>query len=211
MTSYYNYYSDYFSHGLTTSGLTTSMYRLFPTQPTTGTISTCTDTCSDSTYYLPGNHNCTYYQDPKIIIQTKDPELTEQELLKIKEKRTEAKVAAEKARREKEDAEKKARELLLECLDIENVKKLKNKEPLEVSSKLFGDIKYQIPVSNGRIKALKDGKIISELCLSVKESGCWPMDDIVLTKLLYVTHDEENMIRVANHYNVNENLLARLN
>jgi hypothetical protein len=88
---------------------------------------------------------------------------------------------------------------------------LLDKKPLEVSSRLFGDIKYHIPISNGRIKAWKENNVVTELCLSVRESGCLPTDDIVLTKLLHVLYDEENMLRTANHFDTKENLLARLN
>jgi hypothetical protein len=136
---------------------------------------------------------------------------SEQELLKRREERAKAEEVAKKAREKAAEAGRKARLLLLEYLDDENSKRLLNKEPLEVPSRLFGDIKYHIPVSNGRIMAWKENKVVTELCLTVRESGCLPTDDIVLTKFLHVLHDEENMLRTANHFNAQENLLARLN
>ncbi len=101
---------------------------------------------------------------------------------------------------------------MTEYLDTENLQRLVNKQHLEVPSRLFEDIKYHIPISNGRIKALKENKVITELCLTVKDFRNMPVDDIILTKLLHVLHDEENMLRTANHFNnKEENLLARLN
>lgn len=136
---------------------------------------------------------------------------SEQELLKQHITDTKAAEAAKKAKEETDIAAKKARELLSEYLCDENRKRLLDKKPLEISSRLFDDVKYQIPIQYGRIKALKNGKIITELCISVKEHEPLPVEDVLLTKLLHVMHDEENMLRTANHYNKQENLLARLN
>lgn len=68
---------------------------------------------------------------------------------------------------EERNAKEKARILLLEHLDEENKLRFLDNKPLEIPSKLFKDITYQIPISYGRIKALKDKKIITELCVSV--------------------------------------------
>lgn len=113
-------------------------------------------------------------------------------------------------RKAREEAREKAKILLLECLDNENKKRYLDEKPLEVASGLFGDIRYHIPISHGRIKALKEGNIVSELCLLVKHSEL-PLEDVLLTKLLYTLYDEKNMIKTANHSNIKENLLARLN
>ncbi len=114
--------------------------------------------------------------------------------------------------REEEKATERAKTLLLEYLDEENKQKFLDKKHLEVASKLFKDVKYHIPLSKlGRIKAWKEDKVITELCLLVKETEQLPTEDIVLTKLLYVNNDEKNMLKTANHSNVKENLLAELN
>lgn len=136
---------------------------------------------------------------------------TEQELLRQREEKIKAEEAAKKAKEEAEEAARKARLLLAEYLDNENMQRLLGGRPLEIPSRLFGDIKYHIPISNDRIKAWKENKVVTELCLAVKGSGYLPTDDIVLTKLLHVLHDEENMLRTANHFNKYENLLTRLN
>lgn len=107
------------------------------------------------------------------------------------------------------EAKEKARILLLEYLDDENKRRISDNKPLEIASKLFNDIKYHIPISHDRIEAWKDNKVIEELCLSVKACDL-PLDDIILTKLLHVIHDEENVLRTAQHWQVKENLLARL-
>jgi len=120
--------------------------------------------------------------------------------------------AQEKARKQEIEAQEKARKLLLEYLDQDNRQKYLEKKPIEVASMLFSDIKYQIPISKlDRILALKDDKIVSRLCLVVKESEQIPLEDVILTKLLNILNDEEFALRTANHSSVQENLLARLN
>lgn len=114
--------------------------------------------------------------------------------------------------KEEADATERAKNLLLEYLDEENKEKFLNKRHLEIASKLFGDVKYHIPLSKlGRIKAWKENRIITELCLLVKEVEQLPIEDVVLTKLLHIMNDEANMLKTANHSNVKENLLAILN
>jgi len=197
-----NYYNDYMYHNSTTSS--SNDYRnwdCFNTQTGTTSVS-----IPYGQTYIGTGCNIRYLERQDVVHKP-----SEQELLRYKEERIKATEAAKKAKAEAEEAARKARLLLTEYLDYENMQRLLNKEPLEVPSRLFEDIKYQIPISNDRIKALKENKVITELCLAVKESGCLPMDDIILTKLLYILHDEDNMLRTANHFNKQENLLARLN
>ena len=158
-----------------------------------------------------GIHTGTAYNVPYIQREKVLEKASEQELLIRREERTKAEEAAKRALEKSIEAEGKARILLLEYLDNENIQRLLDRKPLEVPSRLFGDIKYHIPISNGRIKAWKEDKIVTELCLAVRESGCLPTDDIILTKLLHIVHDEENMLRTANHFDKKEDLLARLN
>ena len=114
--------------------------------------------------------------------------------------------------KEEADATERAKTLLLEYLDEDNKQKFLDKKHLEIASKLFNSVKYHIPLSKlGRIKAWKDDKVITELCLLVKEIEQLPEEDVVLTKLLYVMNDEKNMLRTANHFSVKENLLVGLN
>jgi hypothetical protein len=114
--------------------------------------------------------------------------------------------------KEETDATERAKTLLLEYLDEDNKQKFLDKRHLEISSKLFGGVKYHIPLSKlGRIKAWKENSMVTELCLLVKETEQLPTEDIILTKLLYVLHDERNMLKMANHFNVKENLLVELN
>lgn len=193
--TYSDYYSDYlYRNSTTVSG---TGYDLNNFSTITGTTSTWTQQ--------------TYINVPYMVVRHSDYKPSELELLRQKDERIKAAEAAKKAKEDAEEAARNARLLLLEYLDNENMQRLLNKEPLEIPSRLFGDIKYHIPISNDRIKAWKENKVITELCLVVKESGQLPTDDIVLTKLLHILHDEENMLRTANHFNKQENLLARLN
>jgi len=213
------YYTTICDTGTCSSSCNDYWYRNSTTATSTGYnnwshIYVQTDIVSSSVPYY-GTYTGTGYNIPYMYPYTqveKTPEKpSEQELLRRREERSKAEEAAKKTREDAAEAEGKARLLLLEYLDNENRQRLLDKKPLEVSSRLFGDIKYDIPISNGRIKAWKENNVVTELCLSVRESGCLPNDDIVLTKLLHVLHDEENMLRTANHFDVKENLLARLN
>lgn len=114
--------------------------------------------------------------------------------------------------KEEKNAIERAKTLLLENLDEDNRKKFLDKKNLEISSKLFDEIKYQVPLSKfGRIKAWKENRIITELCLVVEESEQLPTEDVILAKLLHILHDEKNMLETANHSNVKEDLLAKIN
>lgn len=120
--------------------------------------------------------------------------------------------AKERAKREEAEITERAKNLLLQHLDNENKQRYIEKKPLEIVSKLFENIKYHVPISKlGRIKAWKESKVITELCLLVREGEHLPVEDVILTKLLYILHDERNMLKTANHSNVEENLLAGLN
>lgn len=210
MTHYYNQdytgtYSSWTNSTSTTicdyrTGTTTASgdynnWNLFPTMDT-GSIP------FGHTYTVP------YYKHIQMSIPIHIP--SEQELLEQRIEEAKTAEITKKAKEKADNAAKKARELLLEYLDNENRRRLIDKKPLEIPSRLFGDVIYQIPTQYGRIKALKENKVITELCLSVKEVEPLPTDDVVLTKLLHVMHDEENMLKTANHSNRQENLLARL-
>lgn len=106
----------------------------------------------------------------------------------------------------------RAKNLLLEHLNENNKKKFHNKEPIEIPSKIFSDIIYNIPLSKvGKIGALKENKIVDRLCLLVKEPEFLPLEDVILTKMLHILYNEEDMLRTAHHYPENENLLTRIN
>ena len=196
-----DYYNNYFRQDSTTT--TGTDYNNWNYLSETSTTSA---SIPYEKMYIGTGYNIQYIRNREI-----ENKPSEQELLRRREERERADEIARKAREETVEAERKARLLLLEYLDNENIQRLLDKKPLEVPSRLFGDIKYSIPISNGRIKAWKENKVVTELCLAVRESGYLPTDDIVLTKLLHVLHDEENMLRTANHFDIKENLLTRLN
>jgi hypothetical protein len=199
-----NYYSDYFRQNSTTATSTGyNNWSCFPTQ--TGTTPSSSSSTLYNSLYTDAPYNIPCYQSREVPDKP-----SEQELLRRRDERVKAEEIAKKAREDALEAEEKARLLLLEYLDNENKQRLLDKKPLEIPSRLFGDIKYHIPISNGRIKAWKENKVVTELCLAVRESGYLPTDDIILTKLLHVLHDEENMLRTANHFDIKENLLTRL-
>lgn len=120
--------------------------------------------------------------------------------------------AEAEAKKAEIEAKERAKTLLLEYLDNENRQRLLDNKPLEITSKLFKNIKYHIPISKiGKIEAFKENKVVTRLCLIVKEPETLPVEDVVLTKLLHTLNDEGNMLKTANHSSVEEDLLVGLN
>jgi len=180
----------------------------------TTTASTSITSCHSHTFTLyptrQGTYPTrqgTYPTRQEISLEQRTQEQIEQERInqELLNKRKAENDAIEKV------AKEKARVLLLEYLDNENKQRLLENKPLEIVSKLFKYVKYHIPISYGRIKARKENKIITELCLAVREPERLPLEDVILTKLLHVSNDEKNMLKTANHFNVQENLLTGLN
>ena len=171
-------------------------------------------TAGTGTTYNPNPYHGTYtvpYQTPFIVQETYYDQ-NHQEHLHQEPVRPQTPQKSPEQIKEEVEATERAKSLLLEYLDEENKQKFLDKKHLEIGSKLFKDIKYHIPLSKlGRIKAWKDNRVITELCLLVKETEQLPIEDVVLTKLLHVMNDETNMLKTANHSNVKENLLSGLN
>lgn len=110
-------------------------------------------------------------------------------------------------------AEERARSLLLEHLDEFNKDRYIKKEPIEIPSNIWSDVRYRLPISKWeKIVALKKEKVIDRLCLMVQEPEYLPLEDVVLTKMLHVLYNEIEMLRTANHYpeKEGEDLLTRL-
>lgn len=126
-------------------------------------------------------------------------------------------------------AEDSAKNTLFHRLTEENRAKYENGY-LEVPSGLFDDIYYYIPII-GRIRVYKRGydeymtdrpvvmigdfwwrrRIYFELCIIIDED--LPVHDILLTKFLYISYDEENTLRTGKHIymeDMEDNLLTRL-
>ena len=175
-------------------------------------------TWTDSTTSTSGTHVPYYYQyfqpySPFIYSDEQRHNVeTEQSKAECLKRENEEKERQEKLKIERENAEKKARELLLEFLSEKNKQRYLNKEPIVIESSLLNDISYFIPISYSRIKAINNTtkEVLSELCINVGKSDI-PLEDNILTKLLHTMHDERNMLKTANHWNVKQNLVAQLN
>jgi len=116
----------------------------------------------------------------------------------------------DRQKKEEIEASHFARRLLLEYLDEKNRKNFTDEKPLEVESGIHSGVKYHIPHYDGRIKAWKGDKVVSELCLQVRAPEWIPHEDKLLAKLLYLRSDEATALRTANHFNIKENLLEGL-
>lgn len=109
--------------------------------------------------------------------------------------------------------EKLARALLLKHLNRDNRKRYFNDEPIEIISKIFDDIVYKIHLrKHAQICAHnREDIVVDELCVEVDETEILPVDDVVLTKLLHVLYNEENMLKTAVHTSNIDDLLIRMN
>lgn len=179
-----------------------------------GTATTATTT-TGGTYYNTVLRLGTVYV---CIMPQPDPEVMRRH--ELQERRREPleqwrentrKIISERQKKEEVEASQLAKRLLLEYLDEKNRKNFEAEKPLEVESGIHAGIKYQIPHHDGRIKAWKGDKVVSELCLQVRAPEWIPHEDKLLAKLLYLRCDEAAALRTANHFNQKENLLRGLN
>jgi hypothetical protein len=177
------------------------------------TTATTTGTGSNG-YPLQTN----YYTYQEIPTPPSDPEAIRRHELRVQrreplERWREAALTKLRERQKKEevDASECARRLLFEYLDEKNRKNFTEEKTLEVESGIRLGVKYQIPYYDGRIKAWRGDKVVSELCLQVRAPEWIPHEDKILAKLLYLQGDEAHALRTANHSNIKENLLEGLN
>lgn len=138
----------------------------------------------------------------------------EQEELRRQQELRSQRELEEELRRQEEIAiaRETAKALLMEYLDDNNKEKLNNNNPIEITSRMFHDIIYQIPINKmGNIRAIKENRVIDKLCLIVNAPEL-PVEDVLLAKILHIRHNEEEMLRIANHNTPEdgENLLERI-
>lgn len=136
--------------------------------------------------------------------------------LREESERARQEIIDKQARREKEKqlASERARSLLLEFLDEENKQKLLTKQNLEILSGIFPDITYFISTTkkDELIKAINNERgEVDRLCLVVSEidednQDNWlPVEDIILSKVLYLLNAEEDFLRIARHHGNSDN------
>ena len=86
----------------------------------------------------------------------------------------------DRQKKEEAEASELAKRLLLEYLDEKNRKNFIEEKSLEVESGIHSGVKYHIPYHEGRIKAWKGDKVVSELCLQVRAPEWIPREDKIL-------------------------------
>ena len=153
---------DYFDGWTTTTGTTSTSYTI-PRWAQTYTVS------------MP-------QPDPEAVRRHELQELRREPLERWRENTR--KIISERQKKEEVEASQLAKRLLLEYLDEKNRKNFADEKPLEVESGIHQGVKYHIPHHDGRIKALKGDKVISELCLQVKAPEWIPREDISILKAL---------------------------
>lgn len=103
-------------------------------------------------------------------------------------------------KRQREQANKRAEELLAEYIGIEAFGRLHEVGYIEVDSQRYQGRKYRIPQHHcNDIEVLdEEGKIIDTLCLQLGIE-C-PGSDVILARWILANYDEERLLSVANHH-----------
>lgn len=195
-------YPSYYNSAATTTGDYTNWLG-------TGTTSIVSNQFSYAQKY--------WYQTYTVPMPQPDPEVIRRHEEKLRRRQPldrwfeqNEKRISERKKIEEAEASQLARRLLFEYLDEKNRNNFADEKPLEIESGIHQGVRYQIPHHDGRIKAWRGDKVVSELCLIVKAPEWIPHEDKLLTKLLYLRNDEALALRTANHFNQNENLLQGL-
>lgn len=97
------------------------------------------------------------------------------------------------------EAEERARKLLMGFLGKRRFRKAERSGYIDVASKLRGGRIYRIPFLGGQIRVEEDGKTIEGLCFNIMGDAL-PKADRVLARVLFAEHDEEELLKIANHF-----------
>lgn len=198
----------YFTIG--TSSATTQYTNYIQTTTTTNghpyPLTSGINRLTDIQYFYPCTYNPSVFEHHSLHEETEQQKAERLRLEKIENEKE------KKLKIEREEAQQKAKKLLLEFLSEKNKQRYFNNEPIIIESNLIKGISYHIPISYSRIEEIKNStkEVLSELCIQVEDSEI-PLEDNMLTKLLHVTYDERNMLKTAKHWNVKQNLISELN
>jgi hypothetical protein len=177
-------YTDTYWTSGTSSNTTNGSYYQTATTTADGSIVDYLQTCASGT--------STYdtWAGPRSFAQYVPVQPTPEEIEADRIKEDEQKIADETARK-----------LLLMCLDNFNKERFIAKKSIVVPSGLFEDISYHIqPHKADKIVVMQKDKVLDRMCIMPVHTGDepFPNDDVVLSKVLHLTYNEEESIMVAN-------------
>ena len=100
--------------------------------------------------------------------------------------------------RDRREAERRAQHLLTEMLTPEELVELNQKGYLRVPSPKRDTRVYHIPQHQGMVSVYEGGTLAERLCVGA--TSYIPEGDVVLMHKLMIEGDEDEYLRVANHF-----------
>ncbi len=107
-------------------------------------------------------------------------------------------LSSSSAYRARLDAERRAELLLTEILRPEEYRQLKRKGYLDVTSPTRPTRIYRVPRSRDQVRVYEGGRLIERLCVQSIEPV--PYADVVVMHKLMIEANEEEYLRLANHF-----------
>jgi hypothetical protein len=100
--------------------------------------------------------------------------------------------------RHRREAERRAQAMLAEMLSADEYEQLRQNGYLRVPSRSYGNRVYHVPEHSGMVAVFEDGSLKERLCVGA--TGFIPEGDTVLLHKLMIEGDEDEYLRVANHF-----------
>ncbi len=107
-------------------------------------------------------------------------------------------LSSSSAYRARMEAERRAELLLSEILRPEEYRQLKRKGYLDITSPSRPQRTYRVPRSRDQVRVYEEGRLIERLCIQSIEPV--PYADVVVMHKLMIEGNEDEYLRVANHF-----------
>jgi len=107
-------------------------------------------------------------------------------------------LSSSSAYRARMEAERRAELLLSEILRPEEYRQLKRKGYLDIPSPSRPHRTYRVPRSRDQVRVYEEGRLIERLCIQSIEPV--PYADVVVMHKLMIEANEDEYLRVANHF-----------
>ncbi|MCL5109443.1 MAG: hypothetical protein M1401_11355 [Chloroflexi bacterium] len=100
--------------------------------------------------------------------------------------------------RRRREAERRAQSMLVEMLTAEEYEQMRQNGYLRVQSPAYQNRVYHVPEHSGMVAVFEDGSLKERLCVGA--AGFIPEGDTVMLHKLMIEGDEDEYLRVANHF-----------
>ncbi len=107
-------------------------------------------------------------------------------------------ISSSPAYRERLEAEHRAERLMAEILTSDEYRQVKRKGYLDIQSPTHPGRFYRVPRSREQVRVYERGRLVEHLCIQSIEPV--PYGDIVVMHKLMIQGDEQEYLRLANHF-----------